>query len=429
MNTQERSGRLVGEHRHHRQCRFCLHETLVPFIDFGYVPLAGGFLKNGSTVADFRNERVYPLQICFCTTCSLVQVNNAVAGDVLFRNYFYFSSAVKTLADHFAGWAEELRGQHRDPSQTTLVELGCNDGVFLRPLRAAGFRVIGVDPATNVVATSIAEGYDIVNDYFTEATARQVRESHGPADAILSSNSFAHIDDMHDVLRGVKALLKPDGFLAFEVHYVGTLVREMHYDMLYHEHLSYYSLTSIENFLCLFDMEVFAVKRIPIHGGSVRFSVQNKGTGGRPVSAAVLEMRRDEEKLGLGTLGFYRDFAATVEKARADLLKLLDSLKAQGKTIVGYGASGRATAMSAYCGLDRRYLDGVVDDAPAKQGAFTPGNHIEIMPSTILAGPGRPDYALLFAWAFAEEIRKRNGAFIEAGGKFIVPLPAVRVLE
>jgi SAM-dependent methyltransferase len=425
----ERIGQLVGEHRHHTQCRFCLRPTIVPFIDFGYVPLAGGFHKNGTPAEELRRERVYPLQICFCTSCALVQVNNAIPGDVLFRDYFYFSSAIKTLADHFKSFAQELRAQVADPAQTTLVELGCNDGVFLRPLKAAGFKVVGVDPATNVVAPLIVDGFDVVNDYFTESVAADLAETRGRADAIFSSNSFAHIDDMNDVMRGVKRLLKPDGYLAFEVHYLGTLLRELHYDMMYHEHLSYYSLTSLSTFLDRFDMEVFDVKPIPIHGGSIRFSVQNRKGGRRTVTAAVNEMRRREEAQQLDRLETYQDFGKRVERARTDLLGLLDSLKAQGKSIAGYGASGRATAMSAYCGLDRRYLDAVIDDAPAKQGAFTPGNHIQIIDSSILKSPARPDYSLLFAWAFADEIRKRNQDYIAAGGKFIVPLPQVRVLD
>jgi SAM-dependent methyltransferase len=428
MQSPQRLGILIGEHRHHIQCRFCLQETLTPFIDFGYVPLAGGFFKKGSTDQDFQSEPRYPLKICFCRHCGLVQVNNAIPGDVLFRDYFYFSSAIGTLAEHFARYAEELAHQYPDPSKVTVVELGCNDGVLLKPLRSQGFKAIGVDPATNVVQALIETGYTVINDYFGERVAQQIVGSHGQADVFLSSNSFAHIDDMHDVMRGVKMLLRPDGYLAFENHYLPKLIQEMQYDMMYHEHLNYYSLQAVTNFLDLFDMEVFDVKDIPIHGGSVRFCAQHKGAGGRRVSERVHHMRQFEREFGADRMETYTDFARKVERVKNDLIALLDNLKGQGKRIIGYGASGRATQLSAYCGIGRQYLDGVVDDAPAKQGAFTPGNHLPIIDSSILNTPDRPDYALLFAWAFAEEIRKRNRAYLERGGRFIVPLPEVSIL-
>ncbi len=428
MNNK-RVGVLVGEHRHHEQCRFCSQATLHPFIDFGYVPLAGGFLRADSTAQDFAQERVYPLEICFCKNCALVQVNNAIAGDVLFKDYFYFSSAIKTLADHFQQYAKDLAQAFPDPSRATIVELGCNDGVLLKPLKAQGFKVVGVDPATNVVKPLIADGYNIINDYFMKESALKVKDQFGLADAILTSNSFAHIDDMDHVMEGVTALLKTDGYLAFEVHYLGILLKEMQYDMMYHEHLSYYSLTSITNFMAKYDMEVFDVKHIPIHAGSVRFSVQRKKTGGRPISDAVKKMAAEEEKNGLGHLETFMSFSAKVEKTRTDLLKLLDGIRAKGETVVGYGASGRATAMSAYCGLTKDYLSAVVDDAPAKQGAYTPGNHIKIQNSSLLKGDSRPDYVLLFAWSFAKEIIAKNQDYLDRGGKFIVPLPEVKVIS
>jgi methylation protein EvaC len=250
MTHGERVGKLVGEHRHHDRCRFCFSTEMVPFVDFGYVPLAGGFHPKGSTQDDLLNERVYPLQICFCKKCSLVQVNNAISGEILFKDhYYYLSSAIKTLADHFQRYAQDLREAFPNPSSVTFLELGCNDGVFLRPLRVAGFNVIGVDPAGNVVKSLIDDGFTIVNDFFTASVADRLKRQHGQIDAIFSSNSFAHIDDMHDVMKGVQTLLKPDGYLAFEVHYLGTLIEEMHYDMIYHEHLSYYSLKAIQSFL------------------------------------------------------------------------------------------------------------------------------------------------------------------------------------
>lgn len=400
-----------------------------PIIDFGNVPLAGGFHKASSTAADLAAEKLYPLEICHCEDCHLVQVNNAIPGEVLFKDYFYFSSAIKTLADHFKNYAQELKNSFPDPKSTTIVELGCNDGVFLKPLREAGFNAIGIDPADNVVKPLIDAGFPIINDFFTQKSVQKVIERYGHADAILTSNSFAHIDDMQEVMTAVKNLLKPDGYLAFEVHYLGILLKEMQYDMMYHEHINYYSLLAIDKMAEIYGMEVFDIHFIPIHAGSIRFSLQNKGTGKRKISAKVTDLRAEELSLGLNKRETYLAFGDKVARTKTELLKLLDKIKAEGKSVMGYGASGRATALSAYCGLKSNYLSGVIDDAPAKQGAFTPGNHIKIQDSSILKTAQRPDYILLFAWAFAKEICSKNQDYFKSGGKFIVPLPEVRLID
>lgn len=427
---EERKPRLIGEHLHFDRCRFCYSLDMHPVIDFGDVPLAGGFLPRGSTPDDFARERKYPLQICFCRKCCLLQVNNVIGIDVLFKNYFYFSSAIKTLADHFDRYAGELAALYPATADRLVAEIGCNDGVFIKPLKTRGFRVVGIDPATNVVKPLIESGFDVVNAGFTEEIAREISATRGKADVIVTSNSFAHIDDMHTVMRGIKALLKPDGFLAVEVHYLGTLMDEVQYDMMYHEHQSYYSLLALTNFFGMYDMEVFDIRRIPIHAGSMRYYVQNKRDGGRRVTKAVRDLARAERKMGLDRRRTFERFSAYIHKVRKNLLALLGRLKRQGKRIAGYGASGRATAIMSFCGIDRRHLDYVIDDAPAKQGAFTPGNHLPIRSSDVLRdAKERPDYCLVFAWSFIDEIRKRNGNYLASGGKFIVPLPSVKTVS
>lgn len=422
---KQRVGIQVGEHLHHEQCRFCHSESLKEVIDFGYVPLAGGFHKSKESTL---SEKKYPLKICFCENCGLVQVDNAISADVLFKDYFYFSSAIGTLKNHFENYSEELLSLFPLPDGVKVLEIGCNDGVFLKPLAKQGFDVIGVDPATNVVAPLIDEGFNVYNECWTEEIAEKVVSEHGEVELFLSSNSFAHIDDMKTVLLGVKKVLSDDGVLAFETHYLPTLLTEMQYDMLYHEHINYYSLHSINSMAELYDMEVFDVKKIPIHAGSVRYYLKNKGSNKFPVTDAVREMNAAEKDLKISEYDTYVSFKERVNKTRSDLLEVLSEIKASGKTVVGYGASGRATQLSAYCGIGSEYLDYVIDDAPAKQGCFTPGNHMEIVGSDILNSENRPDYCLLFAWSFADEIKKRNPEYFESGGKFIVPLPEVRII-
>lgn len=416
--------RPLGEFVRHTRCRFCRGSRLVKFLDFGEVPLAGAFLRPQDAAA----EKFYPLALHFCSDCTLVQVTDAVPVQTLFSNYFYFSSAIGSLVEHFTELAREVAQCFAPPGRSLAVEIGCNDGVLLKPLRALGVNALGVDPAVNVVRASGLPPSVIINDCFTQRIARQIRAEHGRADAILSSFSFAHIDDMHQVMNGVRDLLKDDGVFIFEVYYLGIMLDEMQYDMIYHEHMSYYSLLSLSNFFERFGMEIFDVRRSPLRAGTMRFYARVKGGGDKPISPAVGQLLDYERGRRLQCADTYLGFGAKVAHTRRELLGLLDRLKSENRSIIGYGASGRATTIMTYCGIDRRYLDYVVDDAPAKHGFCTPGTHVPIRPwSAAQATP--PDYALLFAWSFADEVRKRRMDYLQAGGRFIIPLPEPKVID
>lgn len=418
--------RQLGEFIHHTTCRFCGGANLVKILDFGNVPLAGGFLKE----EQFAEERFYPLELHFCKHCSLVQVTNAVPRDVLFKNYFYFSSSIKTLVDHFTEFAREVYERFlKNTSQPFVFELGCNDGVFLKPLAALGARAVGVDPATNVVNSVNSPEITIINDFFSEKFAKEIRDHYGPADAFLSSYSFAHIDDMMDVMRGVKSLLKRDGIFIFEVYYLGTLIDELQYDMIYHEHFSYYSFHALDFFLRQFGMEIFDVKLIPgVRAGAARFYAKNIGQRSETPSRAVVEMVQYEKARRFDKAETFLDYADKVNTTKRQLLDLLDKIKREGKRIIGYGASGRGTTIMNYCGIDNRYLDYVVDDAPAKHGFYTPGTHVPIKPWSATESSPCPNYALLFAWSFIDEVKKKRKEYLDRGGHFIVPLPEVKVV-
>lgn len=417
----------IGRFHQNNACRFCHGNNLFKILDFGNVPLAGAFLKN----KDFSTEKYYPLDIYFCKDCYLVQVGCVVSADVLFKeNYFFFSSAIGTLVDHFKEFANEiyesfLKGKRR-PS---VLEIGCNDGVLLKPLSLLGVHTIGVDPATNVVEKIDSEDITIYNDCFTEKLAVRIRAKYGRLDAILSSYSFAHIDDMVDVMKGVKTLLKDDGIFIFEIYYLGTLIDEMQYDMIYHEHMSYYSLKTLMIFLKRFDMDIFDVEYIPgVRSGSVRFYARNTGQSSETISHSVVEMIQYEKKRGFDNLNIFKVYAEKVNETREQLITLLNRIKSEGKTIIGYGASGRGTTIMNYCGIDGKYLDYVVDDAPAKQGFYTPGTHVPIKPWEFSTESGFPDYIVLFAWAFTDEVINKRREYLKQGGKFIIPLPEVRIV-
>ena len=416
----------IGNYIHNTVCRFCKSSNMAKILDFGNVPLAGGFLKKDQ----FDEEEYYPLDLHFCNNCTLVQVTNAVPKSVLFENYFYFSSSIKTLVDHSVDFARETMERFLESvKQPVVVELGSNDGVMLRPFKELGAKAIGVEPAKNVVESIEDKNLTVVNDFFSEDVALRIRAKYGQADAFLSSYSFAHIDDMIEIMKGIKCLLKEDGVFIFEVYYLGTLIEEMQYDMIYHEHFSYYSLKALSLFLERFGMEIFDVKYIPgVRAGAVRYYARNMGKRPEPVSSSVKDMIQSERDKGYDKVETYLGYADRVNSTREQLLALLDRLKGDGKNIIGYGASGRGTIIMNYCGIDDRYLDYVVDDAPAKHGFYTPGTHVAIKPWSATEESQLPDYVLQFAWSFINEIVKKRKDYLDKGGKFIVPLPQVRII-
>jgi predicted TPR repeat methyltransferase len=416
----------LGESTRRTTCRFCEGTDLTTVLDFGNVPLAGAFLTEGQ----IAEEKRYPLQLQFCRRCTLVQVSDVIPKETLFQqNYFFHSSAIKTLVDHFQRLAREIHQTLNQDGRCLVVEIGCNDGVLLKPLLSLGVRCVGVDPATNVLEASGLPKDMLVNDFFTTAVASGISEKQGRARAIVSSYSFGHIDDMVEVMEGVDTLLADDGVFIFEIYYLGIMLDELQYDMIYHEHMSYYTLLSLGRFLERFGMEIFDLKRDPLRAGTIRFHARKTRSGNGPISEAVVALREYEAQRGLDRLETYVAFSDRVEASRKQLMTLLDRLKQEGRKIIGYGASGRASTIMNYCEIDSRHLEYVVDDAPAKHGMYTPGTHLPIRPwSAVEEGPGRPDFALLFAWSFIEEVRAKRRRFLESGGRFIVPLPEVRVV-
>lgn len=411
--------KAVGEYKHFELCRFCGSNNIQMVIDLGFMPLAGGFIKN---IKQKNEEKVYPLQLTFCSDCFLLQANSSINPDTLFKYYFYFSSSMKTLVEHFENIASDLPKILPNPNDKFVVEIGANDGAFITALQKNGYKALGIDPAANIVKSAIRKGIPILNDYFTESLARRIVKKYGRADSIYSFHSMAHIENMHDVLRGIKKLLKKDGFLAMEVHYLGDLIREIQYDMIYHEHQFYYSLLSLSNFFKQYDMEIFDVKYFNVRGGSIMFFVQNKG-GGRRVDKSVKDLLKQEKKQKLDMANTYIGFSKKISRRKKQLILLLNKLKKDNNKVVGYGASGRGTIIANYSGLTN-YLDYIVDDAKAKQGSLLPGTHHEIFPSNKMI-QDNVDFAVLFAWPFLKEVKARNKNF---RGKFIIPLPNVKIV-
>lgn len=418
--------KTIGSFRHYESCRFCFSKEIETVIDLGIVPPAGGFLKSEKL---FNDENQYPLTLVFCKNCFLLQSNNVIEKDIIFKNYFYHSSVAKTLVNHFESAGEELINELHRKSNPFVLEIGSNDATLIKFLGKKGIKTVGIDPAKNIVKPLQKMGLPLINDYFTNSLAKKIAKKYGLADRIVSFNTLAHIEDIHDVFQGIYTLLKKDGILFFEVHYIGNLIDEMQYDMIYHEHQYYYSLHTLKNFLNLHHMEVFDVKPIQIHHGSMRYYVQKKNGGKNTIKKSVKDLLQFEKKQKLIYIDTFKKYNSGINNTKKDLMKLIINLKQKKKKIAGYGASGRGTIISNYCGLDYEFLEYVVDDAPAKQGTYMPGTHVKIVSAGSLYGKNRPDYVLLFAWSFYNEIAKKHKKFLDNGGKFIIPLPKVKIID
>jgi SAM-dependent methyltransferase len=406
-------------------CAFCEGRSLEPVIDLGEVALAGGFIKP----EQFADERRFPLRVFFCNNCYAVQVTDIVDARLLFGNYFYFSSATRTLRDHFVDYASEVVARFLDPAASTVVEIGCNDGVLLKPLADGGVRtLVGVDPATNIVATVNDPRIAIINDFFSKAVARQIADRYGRADLIVANNVYAHIPDIRGVTEGIRDLLKDDGVFIFEVHYLGKITQGMQYDMIYHEHLYYYSLLALMNHFKRCGMTIFDVKPVQIHAGSMRYFVcRESSRHARVISPRVAALRSDELANGFDKAETFIRFAHDIEQRKERLMDLLARLRARGRSVAGYGASGRANTIIQYCGIGHDHMQYMIDDAPAKWGYYTPGSHFLICSNEVLV-KSPPDYLLIFAWGYFSEIAERCRDYLEAGGRMILPLPDVRLI-
>lgn len=408
-------------------CAFCGSTDLAEVIDFGEVAIAGAFLSK----KEISSEKKYPLAVVFCKVCYVVQVRDHIDPAVLFEKDFYFSSAIKTLRDHFAKYAVEVTKRFLpNPSDASVLEFGSNDGVLLEPLAAQGIsRVIGVDPARNIIETIKDNKLTLVNDFFNIPASKDIVEKYGNVDLVMANNVFAHITDINGTTEAVRNVLKDDGVFIFEVHYLGKILEEMQYDFIYHEHIYYYSLLALENHLARHGMVIFDIKPIPIHGGSIRYHAAKKDSShAKNISQAVKDLHDREVELGYDNPETYKKFASKVATKKQQLMDLLTELKNDGKSIAGYGASGRANTIIQYCGITNEHIDYMIDDAPAKQGMYTPGSHLLIRNNQALT-VDKPDYMLLFAWAFYEEIATKNKDYLKSGGQIIVPLPEVRTIK
>lgn len=408
------------------RCRGCSAPNAEVFLSLGPTPLANSLLT--AEQLD-RPEPCFPLDVCICHDCGLVQLTTSVPPEQLFRDYVYFSSYSDAWVEHARRLAERLIDERRLDGGSLVVEIASNDGYLLQHFVRRGIRVLGIDPASNVVPAAEKRGVRTLCEFFTRDLAMRLRAEGVRADVVLANNVLAHVPDPVAFLAGAALLLKPGGRVEIEAPYLADLVEHLEFDTIYHEHLCYFSLHALGAIFARAGLVLCDARRLPTHGGSIHLSACAASDASEPnahPSPTVAELLAAEQRAGLTTAPRFREFAARVETLAVSLRTKLTELKRGGATLAAYGAAAKGSTLLNYARVDRALLDFVVDRSPAKQGRYMPGSHLPILPAEALL-ERRPDYTVLLAWNFADEILEQQKAYRAAGGHFIVPVPEVRI--
>jgi SAM-dependent methyltransferase len=401
-------------------CRSCGSHDLHPVLSLGETPLADRLLYPEEVGGP---ELRAPLELVFCPSCTLVQITVSVAPEELFcRDYPYYSSVSPSLMRHFAGSAEAILADRKLGADSLVVEAASNDGYMLKTFKQNGVPVLGIDPASGPARTAQAAGIETLETFFTQELAARLSGEGRRADVFLANNVLAHVPDLNGFVSGIRTLLKDDGVAVIECPYLVDLLEKLEFDTIYHQHLCYFSVLALDALFRRHGLYLNRLERTPIHGGSLRLFVERREN----VQASVRERLAAERAAGVDDPSYYAAFAARVMQLRHSLTRLLGEIKAEGGRIAGYGAAAKATTLMSYCGIGRDQLDYIVDLNPHKQGRYTGGNHLEILPPDRLAAD-RPDYLLILAWNFADEIMAQQAGYKATGGRFIVPVPQPHV--
>jgi SAM-dependent methyltransferase len=404
-----------------RSCRACGLSGLTSVLDLGRTPLANRLLDARSLDA---SEPTFPLELVHCGGCSLVQIGETVPPEELFRDYAYFSSYSETMLAHARDIAERMIDERQLDANSLAVELASNDGYLLKNYVAAGVPALGIEPAENVAAVARARhGVETISEFFDLRLAQTLALQGRRADVIHANNVLAHVADLEGFVAGIAALLRSDGQAVLEFPYLKEMLDRTEFDTIYHEHLCYFSLTAVERLFRRHGLEIVDVERIAIHGGSLRiFAEPIREDRLRLPSVAVQELLREERRWRVDAPESLAKFALDVKTLKADLTAELNDLKRAGKRIAAYGASAKGSTLLNVFGIGRETLDFVVDRSDVKQGRYTPGTHLPILPPSALL-ERMPDVTLLLTWNFADEILAQQAAYRAAGGKFLIPLP------
>ncbi len=405
-------------------CRVCGRAGLNPILDYGRTALANRFLRADQLTAP---EPTFPLRLCFCSSCGLVQIDETVNPDVLFQGYVYVTGTSDLAVKHANALARRITERYQLGSRDLVLEAASNDGTVLKAFAKNGVRAIGIEPAANIAARALADGAETISAYFGEATADLVRDRAGPAKVFLARHVLAHVPDLHGFLRAAARCLTDDGVTMVEVPHLLPFYENLEYDTVYHEHLCYFSVRVLQTLGAICGLEVIDAEDVAIHGGSVLVTFQPIG-GPRFPTAAVERILDREMEAGLDKPEPWNSFARQAKDSRDQLMGELGWLTDRGFRVAGYGAAAKGMCLLSFHGIGPELMPYVVDKSPHKQGLYTPGHHLPVQHPDVLL-EDRPDVVMILAWNFANEIIEQQAEYRRRGGTFLLPLPVPRFVE
>ena len=404
------------------RCIVCGKSQVEQFLDLGSTPLANKFLSRDKLS---QPEPSYPLRVGFCHDCHHVELTEAVPPSAMFDDYLYISSASDTLKAHLFDLSDIVTERYQLNAKDLVIDIGCNDGTLLSGFKRHGVKTLGVYPAQNLAAFTEKLGIARHVGFFNSSSAREIARKHGPASAITATNTFPHIPELQDFIQGLDAALAPGGVFVIEAHYLIDILDQGAFDTIYHEHVSYWALGPMRRLFEAHGFEIVNAERLALHHGQLRVFVQRKGKG--KVQPGVKEILEHEKARGLDRFDTFVNFAKDVQRIKIELTKSINHLRASGKRVVGYGAPAKGNTLLCFLELGPDKIQYIADKSPLKQGLFTPGLHVPVVaPERLLAD--QPDYVLLLAWNFVDEILAQQAEYRKRGGKFIVPVPHVRII-
>lgn len=423
MNSDQSAG--PAGTRHEPRCRFCRARLQSTFVDLGMSPLCQTHIEPHQLNL---MEPFYPLHAYVCGECFLVQLEEFVAPDAIFSEYAYLSSYSDSWVEHARQYTVSMRERFGLDSRSLVTEIASNDGYLLQHFVAAGVPVLGVEPAANVAKIAEDKGIRSTVRFFGVASARQILQEFGAPDLLLGNNVLAHVPDINDFVGGMKLLLKPGGVITMEFPHLLQLMQQNQFDTIYHEHFSYLAFFVVEKIFAHHGLRLFDVQELPTHGGSLRIFGCHADDAMHPSLPAVETLKARELSAGLDKLATYEGFGEQVRETKRRILDFLIETKRAGKRIVGYGAPGKGNTLLNYCGIRTDFLDFTVDRNPLKQGRYTPGTHIPILsPDEIERA--KPDYVFILPWNLKDEIVQKMGFVRSWGGRFVVPIPTIQVID